>query len=185
MQLVDVKLSSPILDEFRPNHPSSLEPSTVTIELRGTAGEKLEWSITSIENDVGNNFGPISDVAATRGTFSDCGILTFSIIDIRNSSFSVVLSSKQPGMQNERMVVDSNVHITECELFGTIDDAIGVPRSAVDEGLVFAENLGGTNLKHVRQQNFLVLCDSCSGNDIVLAIKLVSRIECTIGRDHC
>lgn len=158
-----IDVMSPILNEFRPNHPSHPDPSTMTIELRGTPGDKFEGFITSVENDVGNNLGRINDVAGAKGTFSDSGILTFSIMDIRNPSFTVVLSSKQPGMRNDRMLVDSNGHIAERELFGTIYDAIGVPHSEVDEGLLFAENLGGINLKHVRKQNLLVFRDSCSG----------------------
>lgn len=87
----------------------------------------------------------------------------FEMTDIQNPAMSVVLSSAQPGNKGDRLSVDSNGHIANHDLFGDIYDAVGVPDSGPDELLLFAENLGGTNLKFVGSQPTLVFRDSCTG----------------------
>lgn len=155
-------VTSPIINEFRPNHPVNPDPTMMTIELRGKPGTKFYGFVTSLENDFVNRIGRINDIAMVEGIFNDDGILTFEMKDMQNPSITVILSSAEPGTQNQRMSIDANGHIANREMFGTIYDAVGIPDSEFDEILLFAENLGGANLKYIGKQPTLIFRDSCS-----------------------
>lgn len=158
-----ITVDTPLINEFRPNPPDNPNPTVMTVELRGVPGYTFTGYLTSLENDDINRIGRINDVEQATGTFDDNGILVFEMTDIQNPAISVVLSSAKPGNRGDRMNVDSNGHIANRELFGEIHDAVGVPDSGPDELLLFAENLGGTNLKFVGSQPTLVFRDSCTG----------------------
>lgn len=156
------QVASPIINEFRPNHPLNPDPSMMTIELRGKPGDSIDGFITSLENDNVNKIGRINNVEVARGTFDADGILTFDIPDIHNPSITVILSSAKAGKKEEGLSIDANGHIARRDLFGTIYDAVGVPDDHFDEILLFAENLGGANLRYIGKQPTSIFRDSCT-----------------------
>lgn len=155
-------VEAPFINELRPNPPSHPDPSTMEVELRGPPGQYFSGWLTSLENDRGNKLGRINEVEPAVGTFNDKGLLVFTIDDLQNPAFTVVFSSEKPGNKNSLMDVNTHGQVLNRHLFGHIYDAVGVPDSQNDESLLFAENLGGVNLKHIGKQPTLIFRDSCS-----------------------
>ncbi|WP_424094492.1 hypothetical protein [Moorena producens] len=85
-----------IISEFQPN-PIGSDPALTTFELSGTPGESFEGVIVNIESDPGgSNPGDINNFESVSGTFDSNGLLSVSISDIENPSFTKNFGFKAP-----------------------------------------------------------------------------------------
>ncbi|MEM9304600.1 MAG: ExeM/NucH family extracellular endonuclease [Pseudomonadota bacterium] len=130
--------ASPLISEFEPN-PDGADPANVTVELSGQPGQAFSGFLVSIEADF-DLPQTIDRVVAVSGTFDASGLLTASIPDLENPSFTfVLLDDGFTGMTGDAYTGPS-------DLTGTVLDAIGVPDSNADTARIQGTALGGTDL---------------------------------------
>lgn len=135
-----------LINEFQPN-PDGSDPSTVTIELKGAAGASFSGWIVSVESDPGgSNPGDINNFEAVSGTFDSNGLLTVTIDDLENPSFTVVLTDSFTGDANTDIDTDDDGVVDDASTFGTIYDAIGIADTSGDEATLYGTDLGGRTL---------------------------------------
>lgn len=146
-------LAGPVfINEFQPN-PAGTDPTTTTIELRGTAGESFSGFLINIDTDgptTSTAFGFVNPTGsfAVSGVFDANGLLTVSVADFENPSFGFVLASNSLDSGTD-LDLDNNGLFDDVSVFGTIFDAIFVSDATADADLSAAlvAQLGtGTNL---------------------------------------
>lgn len=133
------------------------------MEIRGEPGEEFSGHVTSIESDSLPASGSINEVRTVTGHFDENGILVVDTNGLEKPSFTLVLSSDQPGIPGQQLDQNGNDIIDNQATFGTIYDAIGIPDNVENESHLYGVNLGGTNFKYVGGEPSLVFRDSCSG----------------------
>jgi hypothetical protein len=142
---------TPKINEFEPN-PFGSDGSTQRVELIGNPGEFFSGSIITIDTDTDT---PTIDRATNvAGTFGLNGVLTFSVPDFENPSFTIAL-------------LDDSVDPTDDlgQLFVLADyvdaalDAIGVPDSSLDEARQLGAALGGTDFVYTGDEPKLIFRD--------------------------
>lgn len=87
-----------LISEFQPN-PAGTDPSDQTFELSGTPDAAFSGWILSIESDQGYASGTVDRATAVSGTFDANGLLTVSVPDLENPSFTVVLLDDFTGFE--------------------------------------------------------------------------------------
>ena len=156
-----------LISEFQPN-PTGADPSDVTFELSGAAGEAFSGWIVSIEGDPSTNpsfaMGTIDRAAQVTGTFDANGLLSVTIPDLENPSFTVALLSDFTGSIGDDIDTDDDGTADSLSLFGTVLDAIGVPDTAGDEAFLYGAQLGGTDFAFTGDEPRLIFRDASVGN---------------------
>ena len=138
------------INEFEPN-PFGSDSANQLIELRGAPGASFTGNLFSIEADVAA--GTVDHASPVSGIFDANGLLTISIPDLENPSFTLVLSS-----DDATATVGSPV--TDLSVLGTVLDAIGIPDSIADEAFLLGATLGGTDFAYTGDEPKLVFRDS-------------------------
>ncbi|TLF44505.1 T9SS type A sorting domain-containing protein, partial [Maribacter aurantiacus] len=148
-----------LINEFQPN-PSGNDPSTQMIELKGPAGQPFAGWIVILDSDSGNASGGVNDVEQISGTFDANGLLTVSIPDVENPSFTLILTDNyQDGIDDFDSDNDGQLD-SDISNLGNVLDAIGVPDATGDENFLFGTQLGGDDFKFTGAEPMLVFRDS-------------------------
>ncbi|GGA29480.1 endonuclease/exonuclease/phosphatase family protein [Okeania sp. KiyG1] len=156
--------TTPLISEFQPN-PTGTDPAQTTFELSGTPGDSFDGVIVSIEGDPGNaNPGDINSFESVSGTFDANGLLSFSINDIENPSFTVALLSEFTGDTSTDIDTNNDGVADDLSTFGTVFDAIGVPDTTGDEAFLYGTDLGGTDFTFTGDEPRLIFRDGSVGD---------------------
>lgn len=155
--------------EFQPNPPGT-DPANVTFELSGMPGESFEGHIISIESDSGSSAGTIDSAAFVSGVFDVNGLLTISIPDIENPSFTVALVQDFTGAVGDDLDTDDDGVADDVSALGTVLDAIGIPDLAGDEATLYGAQLGGTNFAFTGAEPQLVFRAASTGQLYVVNV---------------
>ena len=148
-----------LINEFQPN-PSGNDPSTQLIELKGPAGQAFTGWIVILDSDSGNASGGVNDVEQISGTFDANGLLTVSISDVENPSFTVILTDNyQDGVDDFDTDNDGQLD-GDISNLGNVLDAIGIPDESGDENFLYGTQLGGDDFKFTEDEPMLVFRDS-------------------------
>ncbi|GAA4280615.1 T9SS type A sorting domain-containing protein [Gaetbulibacter aestuarii] len=152
--------SQVLINEFEPN-PDGADPSTVSIELKGTPNTSFSGFLLSAECDGAN--GIIQDASEVSGTFDANGLLVISIPDLENPSFTLFLTDTFTGTVNVTDIdIDDDGIVDDTSSFNLVYDAIGIPDAASDESSIYGNDLGGTDFKYIGAEPFLVFRDANS-----------------------
>ncbi|WP_424989952.1 endonuclease/exonuclease/phosphatase family protein [Fluviibacterium sp. S390] len=141
-----------IINEIEPN-PFGSDPATVSVEIKGVAGTSFSGFLYSIEADFGLPQS-VDRKAAISGTFDGNGLLTVSIPDLENPSFTLVLTDATATANAGDSYTGANASI-----FGNVLDAIGMPDSAADEAFVQGAALGGADFTYTGDEPKLIFRD--------------------------
>ena len=153
-----------LISEFQPN-PTGSDPSTTTIELSGTPGDSFNGFIVSIESDPGSsNPGDINNFESVSGVFDSNGLLTVSIADLENPSFTIALLSEFTGSTSTDIDTDNDGVPDDLSTFGTVFDAIGVPDSTGDQAFLYGTDLGGVDFTYTGEEPRLIFRDGSVGD---------------------
>ncbi len=144
-----------LISEFLPN-PTGTDPATTMLELSGTAGAEFSGVIVNIESDGSSDPGDINSFEAVSGTFDGDGLLTVTIDDIENPSFTVVLADAFTGTGDTDIDADDDGIADDLSAFGAILDAVGVPDTGGDETFLYGGDLGGTDFAFTGDEPRLV-----------------------------
>ncbi|ETX27303.1 choice-of-anchor I family protein [Roseivivax isoporae] len=140
------------ISEFQSNPPGA-DPAFQSIELVGTPGASFSGVLLSIESDAGTaNAGSINDVATIEGTFDAQGLLTASIADLENPSFTLVLVDGFTGTTGTDFDSDDDgTPDVDLAAFGItqVFDAVGIADEIADEARLYGAALGGTDLASI------------------------------------
>ncbi|MGK7943146.1 MAG: ExeM/NucH family extracellular endonuclease, partial [Microcystaceae cyanobacterium] len=155
---------TPLISEFQPN-PTGNDPTQVTFEISGTPGDAFDGVIVSIESDSGSaNPGDINNFESVSGTFDANGLLTVTISDLENPSFTVALLSEFTGDTSTDIDTDNDGVADDLSTFGVVFDAIGVPDSVGDEAFLYGTDLGGTDFTYTGDEPRLIFRDGSVGD---------------------
>jgi len=144
------------INEIRPN-PSGSDPATQQLELKGMPGETFNGSLFSIESDAVASTNRIDRKADVSGTFDADGLLTVTIPDLENPSFTLVLSDN-----TATATVGDTVDSAATAGLGAIQDVIGVADNATDP--VIGAALGGTDVAYTGDEPKLIFRDGTTGD---------------------
>ncbi len=151
-----------LINEFQPN-PTGTDPSTVLLELLGVPGASFSAALVAIESDSGTaNPGDINNFETVSGTFDVNGLLTVSIGDLENPSFTLALLDAFTGSTSTDIDANDDGVADDLSAFGTVLDAIGIPDTTGDEGLLYGAQLGGTDFAYTGDEPRLVFRDSAT-----------------------
>ncbi len=157
---------SVLISEFQPN-PIGTDPAEVTIELSGTAGESFSGVLLSIESDP-SSVGTVDRAASVSGTFDANGLLTVTIPDLENPSFTFALVDAFTGTAgttdfdiDDDGTADANLAAVGIT---TVFDAIGIPDTAGDESFLYGAQLGGTDFAFTGDEPRLVFRSGSTGD---------------------
>ena len=154
---------TPLISEFQPN-PVGDDPDPTFLELSGTPGEVFSGVIVNIESDPGTaNPGDINSFESVSGTFDANGLLTVSIADLENPSFTIALLESFTGTTDTDIDTDDDGVADDLSTFGTVFDAIGVPDVVGDEAFLFGAALGGTDFAFTGDEPGLIFRDASVG----------------------
>ncbi|WP_424986112.1 choice-of-anchor I family protein [Microbulbifer sp. S227A] len=154
-----------MISEFQPN-PIGSDPANVTFELSGIAGASLSGTLLSIESDAGD-IGVIDSVATISGTYDANGLLTVTLPDLENPSFTVALVDTFTGTVGDDLDSDDDgtIDVSLASLgITTVHDAIGVPDSATDQGFLFGAQLGGVDFAYTGDEPRLIFRSGSTGD---------------------
>lgn len=155
---------SPLISEFQPN-PTGTDPDPATVELSGQAGEAFSGWIISIESDSSSSTGLVDRAAQVSGTFDANGLLTVSIPDLENPSFTIVLLDDFTGTIGVTDIdTDDDGVADDLSSFGTVFDAIGTPDTAGDEAFLYGAQLGGTDFAFTGDEPRLIFREGSFGD---------------------
>lgn len=143
-----------LISEIRPNPPGS-DPAQQTLELSGEPDAAFSGVLLSLESDTANSAQVVDRVSPVTGTFDANGILSVSIDDLENPSFTLILVDSFSGS------VGDTIYPTSPSL-GTVLDAVGVPDNATDavQGAAF----GGVDLAYIGSEPELIFRDGTTGD---------------------
>ncbi len=153
---IETMTSGVLINEFQPN-PSGPDPAIVSVELLGPSGASFDGSILSIEND-GSGAGIIDRAAAVSGVFDSNGLLTVTIPDLENPSFTLLLVDGFTGSTGVDLDID-NDGVLDLNPWDLVLDAIGVPDNVLDESLLYGAQLGGEDFAFTGDEPKLVFRD--------------------------
>jgi len=140
----------PSINEFRPN-PAGTDPALTEIELKGPAGTPFAGVLLSIESDVGSGAGTVDRLFNVSGTFDANGLLTVTVDDLENPSFTLVLLDSFAGSIGDDFDLDNDGTPDNLGGVGTVLDAIGITDAASGEPL-YGAALGGTDLAFIGRE---------------------------------
>lgn len=149
------------INETSPNPPGS-DPSSQTVELLGTPGAGFSGWLLSIESDVTTGSGTVDRAASISGTFDASGLLSASVPDLENPSFTLVLVDTFSGSAGSTDIDGNNDGIIDdLSSLGTVLDAIGVPDTNGEP--LYGAQLGGADLAYIGREPELVFRDGITG----------------------
>ncbi|PYE85979.1 ExeM/NucH family extracellular endonuclease [Pseudoroseicyclus aestuarii] len=152
-----------LISEFQPN-PSGSDPATQQVELTGTPGATFSGVLVAIEGDAGGaNPGSINVIETVEGIFDANGILTVTIADLENPSFTLVLADSFAADAGVDLDADDDGVLDDASVFGTVFDAIGVPDATGDEVYSYGAQLGGTDFAYTGSEPELIFRDGGDG----------------------
>ncbi|MFN3165530.1 MAG: PEP-CTERM sorting domain-containing protein [Phycisphaeraceae bacterium] len=157
-------VSAQLINEFQPNPPGT-DPETVQLELLGTPSAAFAGFLISIDSDAGTVAGAINEVIQVGGTFDANGLLTVSIDDLENPSFTLVLTDNYTGTATTTDLDADDDGVLDdptLALFGTIFDAIGIPDNEGDQALLYGTQFGGADFAYTGDEPQLIFRDSTS-----------------------
>ena len=154
-------VTAAVISEFQPN-PAGADPSTMDVELRGLPGQDFAGVLVSIESD-SNAPGTVDRVAQVSGTFDANGLLTVSIPDLENPSFTLALLDSYSGDTNTDIDTNNDGVADDLSTFGVVHDAIGVPDDTADQTTVYGVDLGGVDFAFTGAEPELVFRDAKHG----------------------
>ncbi|MEY8827525.1 choice-of-anchor I family protein [Sedimentitalea sp. XS_ASV28] len=154
-----------MISEFQPN-PIGVDPANVTFELSGMAAASFSGILLSIESDAGT-VGTIDRIAAISGTYDADGLLTVTVPDLENPSFTLALVDAFTGTVGDDLDLnDDGVIDVNLESLGitTVHDAIGIPDSTADQGFLFGAQLGGVDFVYTGDEPRLIFRSGSTGD---------------------
>ncbi len=156
----------PLINEFAPN-PAGSDPAETSVELLGTPNTSFTGSLISIESDPGgSNPGDVNSIDIISGSFDADGLLTVSVPDFENPSFTLALfEGDLSGSVDTDTDFDADDDgVADSPLLATVTalDAIGIADSAGDLTLLYGAQLGGTDFTTTEEFE-LVFRDSVTG----------------------
>ncbi len=151
-----------MINEFDPNPPGS--ESSFNVELIGPVGDSFSGHILSTETDNVSSVGDIQYSQSISGTFDANGLISVSLPDIENPSFSLFLVDTYTGGSELDSLDDlATAGIT------TVLDAINIPDASGDESNSVAASLfGGTDFSHTGDEPKLVFRETTTGTWIAV-----------------
>ncbi len=155
--------STPLISEFRPN-PNGDDPTLDTVELSGTPNTSFSGYFISIESDNVSSMGRVDRFTEITGTFDSNGLLTASIADLENPSFSVALVSNFTGSTSTDIDTDNDGVADDLSALGTVYDAIGVPDATADEAYLYGSDLGGIDFAYTGGEPRLIFREGSTGD---------------------
>ena len=144
------------INEIRPN-PEGSDPATQQLELAGMPGATFSGVLFSIESDAVASVNQIQAREFLSGTFDADGLLTVTIPDLENPSFTLVLTD-----DTATATLDDTIDPNAPQGLGGILDAIGVTDNATDP--VIGAALGGIDIAYTGDEPKLVFRDSGTGD---------------------
>lgn len=153
-----------LINEFQPNPPGS-DPAETTIELIGDAGSTFSGVLYQIDGDQGVS-GQVDEAIALTGIFDASGLLTLTIADIENPSFTLILASGGASSVGDDLDADNDGTLDlgfagSFNAFGTVFDAVSIVDTATDFG--YAGQVGGTDFGFIGAEPELVFRDGTTG----------------------
>lgn len=155
-----VATATPLISEFQPN-PIGTDPDPATIELSGNPGEAFSGWLISIESDPGNP-GVVDRASEISGTFDSNGLLTVTVPDLENPSFTLVLLSDFTGDTTTDIDTDDDGIADDLSTLGTVFDAIGVPDTTGEP--LYGTDLGGVDFTFTGDEPRLIFRDASVGD---------------------
>ncbi|MCA8882139.1 MAG: 5'-nucleotidase C-terminal domain-containing protein [Rhodobacteraceae bacterium] len=149
-------MPTPLINEIRPN-PSGADPVTQTLEILGTPGASFAGFLFSIEADF-DLPQSVDSKAPVSGVFDVNGLLTVTINDLENPSFTLVLTDDTATAN-----VGDSYDGSNASIFGTIYDAIGIADDTADEGRIQGAALGGSDFAFTGDEPKLIFRDGTTG----------------------
>ncbi len=153
-----------MISELQPNPPGT-DPATQELELSGMAGDMFTGYVLSVDTD----FSPGNTVDRAEmisGTFDSAGLLTVSIADLENPSFTLLVVDTFTGMTGD--ILDSNDDLMTLGIT-TVFDAVNTPDSPGDASNSIISALGvGTDLGFTGGEPELIFRDSITGEFVQL-----------------
>jgi hypothetical protein len=144
-----------LINEFQPN-PSGGDPANVSIELLGPSGTSFSGNILSIESDFPG--ATIDRATSISGVFDSNGLLTVTIPDLENPSFTAVLVDGFTGSIGDALDTNSDGAL-DLNPWNSVLDAIGVPDSVSDQSWIYGAQLGGQNFAYTGDEPQLIFRD--------------------------
>ncbi len=150
-----------LISEFQPNAIGA-DPDPASFEISGTAGATFSGWVISLENDGAS--GLVDRAAQVTGTFDANGLLSVTMPDLENPSFTVVLTDSFTGTIGSTDIdMDDDGIVDDITAFGTILDAIGIPDSNADAAVLYGAQLGGADFAYTGDEPRLVFRDGSVG----------------------
>jgi predicted extracellular nuclease len=144
------------INEIRPN-PEGFDPATQQLEIAGMPGAAFSGVLFSIESDAVGSVNQIQQKETLSGSFDADGLLTVTIPDLENPSFTLVLTD-----DTATASVGDSIDPAAPAGLGAILDAIGVADNATD--VVVGAALGGTDIAYTGDEPKLVFRDGGTGD---------------------
>ncbi len=137
-------MNAQLINEFEPN-PLGSDPSSVSMEIKGSPGASFSGVVVSIDSDGAD--GNVDRLTAVTGNFDANGLLVVSVPDFENPSFTVILAASFSGNLGDDLDTDDNGQIDDTSVFTSVYDAILIPDSLADATATsYATQLGGISL---------------------------------------
>ncbi|WP_158453519.1 PEP-CTERM sorting domain-containing protein [Rhodopirellula europaea] len=152
-----------VISEFEPNQ-IGIDAGTQTIELSGTPGVDFAGWVLAIGGEM-SRFGTVDRAIEINGVFGSDGLLTTSITDFLDPTFTIVLADDFTGTVGVTDIDGNNDGIADdTSSIGNIQDALGVAGSEFDVGRLYGSDLGGQDLAFTGDQPRLVFRDASVGD---------------------
>ena len=157
--VTSISLTSQVINEIQPNPPGS-DPSSQSLEISGNPGASFSGFLLSIEDD--GDDGRVDRQSSISGTFDINGLISTTISDLENPSFTLILCELGPGIGSD--IDDDNDGNVNADLsaLGTIYDAIGVADDNSEN--LYASQLGGSDFSYTGAEPELMFRDGVDGN---------------------
>lgn len=164
-----------LINEFQPN-PVGGDPAEVMVELLGEAGTSFSGFLLGFEADSSSTLGLINasgvdtDIQAVSGVFDVNGLLTVSVGDFENPSFTLVLVDDTfsgfdelgdgPSGTGTPTDIDANDDgiVDDVSDLGNVLDAISFIDTASGDAS-YASQLGGTDIAYTGDEQGLIFRD--------------------------
>lgn len=151
-----------LISEFEPN-PYGPDSADQYIELFGEVNTEFNnLTLLAIEADRESNIGKIDQlISGVSGRFDEQGIATFSIEDLENPSFVLMLLIDSIFSVGDDLDTNNDGLLDDLSLFSNVTDAIGIFDANPDYNLIqYANEVGGTSFSYSGDEPKLVFRDS-------------------------
>ncbi len=157
--------SAQLINEFEPN-PGGADPATTVIELLGAPGASFNGWLVALESDAGSSAGNVNNTGLAfenvSGSFDANGLLTVTVPDLENPSFTLILTDSFTGNATTDIDTNDDGIVDDVSAFGTIYDAVGITDNGTDP--VYGAQLGGADLGFIGFEPSLAFRDGVTGD---------------------